>query len=412
MLDNLTIGGKLTFWSIIIGVIGIIVTVISIVPKLGKKRELVNSELVEKLIEAMKDKFQAEKDRELTKDSLRDAINRISESAGSAAEKMLEGLRQTGDMSGLQDMLLKDKEKHIKDAHENILKRNYEILTVAYLRGDIDIAESVAKEILQLKPNDLTAICRMGHIYNLRGRLDLAEKAYKHMLNIITEDDDISWQAAALGNLGIIYGMQADFNQVDFNKAEKYICEALKIDKRIGFKEGEADNYGNLGNIYAMKNKFVDAEKWHRKALEINEQLGNKKSLAEDYSNLAEFCFRKGDAESVKEAKDFCNKALKINEELGNKEGMANNFGNLGYIYQNERNLDKAEKMHLKALEIDEQMGKKVGMANTLDNLGMIWRLRGQKVMAKQYWEKSLHIYKEVGMPSNARIVQSWMDKL
>ena len=59
MLDNLTIGGKLTFWSIIIGVIGIIVTVISIVPKLGKKRELVNSELVEKLIEAMKDKFQA-----------------------------------------------------------------------------------------------------------------------------------------------------------------------------------------------------------------------------------------------------------------------------------------------------------------------------------------------------------------
>ena len=91
---------------------------------------------------------------------------------------------------------------------------------------------------------------------------------------------------------------------------------------------------------------------------------------------------------------------------------MANNFGNLGYIYQNERNLDKAEKMHLKALEIDEQMGKKVGMANTLDNLGMIWRLRGQKVMAKQYWEKSLHIYKEVGMPSNARIVQSWMDKL
>ena len=52
-------------------------------------------------------------------------------------------------------------------------------------------------------------------------------------------------------------------------KALKYLEEALKIDREIGYKQGEASDLGNIGLIYKAKGDLDKALKFYEEALEI-----------------------------------------------------------------------------------------------------------------------------------------------
>ena len=76
------------------------------------------------------------------------AIKRIEELEAKGnrpdAEKALRELRETGDMTGLQNLLIEERDKN-RDA---LIQRNREIVAVAYLRGDMGVAEEACREIL------------------------------------------------------------------------------------------------------------------------------------------------------------------------------------------------------------------------------------------------------------------------
>ena len=52
-------------------------------------------------------------------------------------------------------------------------------------------------------------------------------------------------------------------------KAEEYLQQALLIRKEIGDKEGEASDYGNLGNVFRSVGQYNKAEEYLQKALVI-----------------------------------------------------------------------------------------------------------------------------------------------
>jgi len=42
----------------------------------------------------------------------------------------------------------------------------------------------------------------------------------------------------------------------EYDKAAKYLQEALVIQKQIGDKQGEAAKYGNLGNVFQSQDEY------------------------------------------------------------------------------------------------------------------------------------------------------------
>ncbi len=102
------------------------------------------------------------------------------------------------------------------------------------------------------------------------------------------------------------------------DKALKYYNDALKIDRGIGYKLGEASDLGNIGLIYKDKEELDKALKYY-------------------------------------------NDALKMHREIGYKLGEANQLGNIGVIYKDKEELDKALKYHKDALKILDKYNLQYG---------------------------------------------------
>ena len=166
------------------------------------------------------------------KAGLTKALERISSLAAkgnrSDAEKALKELRERGDLSSLQQMLIKERDKN----RDMLVDRNREIADVAFLRGDIDIAKSAALEILRLEPNDPTALNQMGNIYMLQGKLGEAEKKYLRVHELGIDANNEEWQAVALGNLGLIYQTRGDLD-----KAEQMLTKSATTGRAGGMRK-------------------------------------------------------------------------------------------------------------------------------------------------------------------------------
>jgi len=314
------------------------------------------------------------------------------------AETAIEKLYESGDMSGLQELLIKNRDEH----QQALIQRNREIAAVAYLRGEIDIAIEAVNGILEVLPKDLFALNRRGIIHSLQGKLKESERDFKSVLELANEKGNNEDRAVALGNLGNVY-----YKRGDLDKAEDMHTKSLEINKKLGRLEGMAGDYGNLGLIYRRKGDLARAEEMHLKSLKIKEKLGLQEGIANSYGNLGVVYKTRGELDK---AEDMHKKSLEINEKFGWLEGVAGNYGNLGNIYLTRGELDKAEEMNRMALEIDKKIGRLEGTAIRYANLGLIYKQRGDIGKAKGYWEKALELYKKIGMPQMVEKVEGWIE--
>lgn len=254
-------------------------------------------------------KGQAIEQAEQLKEQLAKAIDRankiLAEGNRPDAEKALAKARKNGDLSGLQELLIKDRDEY----QQALIQRNREIAAVAYLRGDIDIAMEAIDEILRELPDDLYALNRRGHIRKIRGRLKEAESDYSRVLELATETGNNQARAMALGNLGLVYHTRGDLD-----KAEEMHLKLLEIDKKLGQLEGMAMRYGNLGLVYYMRGDVDKAEEIHLKSLEIAEKLGLQEGMANSYCHLGLVYETRGDNDK---ARQYWEQAVKLYKRIG-----------------------------------------------------------------------------------------------
>ncbi len=377
------------------------------------------------------------------KRQLADAVRR-AEVGGQKGEQQaivaLAAVRKTGDTELLLKYLLAQREAGVGDPAE----LNREIAAVAFLRGEISIAQTALVQILDVLPDDMSAINMTGVIHALRGDLEKAQAALERILELAESAEDPQAQAVACGNLGILFstrgeldkaeemhnksldlskqlgrkkGMAAQYGNLgilhfmrgDLDKAEEMYNKALDLNKQLGRKEGMACDYGNLGLVYATKGELDTAAGMYNKALDLNKQLGRKEGMAIQYGNLGNIYMARGELDK---AEEMHLKSLEIEKQLGHKEGMASDYGNLGIVYMACGELSKTEEMYNKALELFEQLGSKEGMATACGNLGVVYEQRGELGKAREYWILSRDLFNEIGMPHMVEKVQGWIDEL
>ena len=84
-----------------------------------------------------------------------------------------------------------------------------------------------------------------------------------------------------MGNIGNIYRHMGDPD-----KALDYHQQSLKIERKIGRREGEAADLGNIGIIYKTKGEMDKALDYLSQALEIFEEIGAKIEIAKTKQNI------------------------------------------------------------------------------------------------------------------------------
>ena len=84
---------------------------------------------------------------------------------------------------------------------------------------------------------------------------------------------DKQGEATDYGNLGNVF-----YSMGEYGKAVEYSQKALVITKEIGDKTKEASCYGNLGTVFQSLGEYVKAEEYHRKSTcDQKKKLGTNK---------------------------------------------------------------------------------------------------------------------------------------
>jgi tetratricopeptide (TPR) repeat protein len=229
----------------------------------------------------------------------------------------------------------------------------------------------------------------LGSGYLRLSELKQAEGHYLDALSASRAAQDRAGEAAALGNLGLIYQ-----DRGDPNRAEQYHQDALAINRKIGNRLGSAANLGNLGLIYQNRSDLDQAEKYHQQSLTIHHEIGDILGEAHQLDNIGLIHMSRGDLDS---AERNLMAALAIHRELGDQLGEAQDLANLSLTSQGRGDYDRAEQQAKDALLIQREIGYRLGEAANLGNLGLIHKKLGDFAQAERFLKEALAIQKEIG---------------
>jgi len=237
-----------------------------------------------------------------------------------------------------------------------------------------------------------TALNNFGYIYDVQGDIPKALEYYHKSLKIEEKIGDKEGIATSLNNFGSIY-----HDQGDIQKALEYYHKSLIIYEEIGNKEGIAMSFGNIAYSYEHQGDIPKALEYYHKSLKIREDIGHKLGMASCYNNIGAIYSDQGD---TSKALDYLNKCLKLVEEIGYKDGIGASLQNIGGIYLDQGDIPKALEYYHKSLIIQEEIGNKRAIANSLHNIGFTHKNQGDYPKALEYLYKSLKIQEEIGNKS------------
>jgi len=195
----------------------------------------------------------------------------------------------------------------------------------------------------------------------------------------------------------LLDGLCFTYYSINPDKGIEYGEQALKLAKKISWREGEALCYDALAINNAVKSNNDKALKYWEEALKINRELGNLDRVGGNLGNISTLYI---DLSDFPKALEYLGKALKIDEESGDKAGQAINLGNIGTLYIDLSDYPKALEYYKKSLEIDKEIGYKEGISKTLGNIGAAYMMQSEYPKALEYLEMALKLERENGNES------------
>ena len=195
------------------------------------------------------------------------------------------------------------------------------------------------------------------------------------------------------------------YDQSEYMKAHEYFDKALKIEREVGNKAGEAINLNKIGLVYFSLGDYPKALDFYFEAMKVNESAGRKNGIAANLSNIGNVYM---DEKDYPKALSYLFKALKLNQELDRKIGIAVNNGNIGLVYKSLGDHPKALTYFETALKLNEELDRKTGIAENLNNIGLIYKFKADSSdntavrnlnysTALEYYSRSLKISEKTG---------------
>ncbi|MCC3765923.1 tetratricopeptide repeat protein [Glycomyces sp. TRM65418] len=194
----------------------------------------------------------------------------------------------------------------------------------------------------------------------LLGHYDEARICNRQLLRIARRAGRLDWEADARAGLAEIDRLTGKFQA-----AAEGFGQVLHLRRRLGDPAGEADALRGLAQT-ASNDDYPLALERYRSALEIHRRLGNAVGEAEVLWGLAEIALSVGDhataAAHATEVTSICNR-------IGNHIGEAYGLRALADVAAEQGDLGTAERRYRRSMAICERIGNRRGAAYALSGL-------------------------------------------
>jgi len=223
-----------------------------------------------------------------------------------------------------------------------------------------------------------------------------AETALKESIKLVSElhqmDDSLFGEAKgvkakAYHNMGMVAEEQHEFEQ-----AEEYYTQALKINIEINDKKELAGDYHQLGNVAYKQRHFDKAEEYYHQALQILIEINDRLSQATTYLQLGNVAYGQ---HQFKQAGEHYQKALQIFIEFNDRYSQGKAYLNLGNVAHSQREFIEAKQYYQQALQIFIELNDRLQQADIYHNLGIVTEEQPELDQAEQYYRQALQIYIE-----------------
>ena len=231
-------------------------------------------------------------------------------------------------------------------------------------------------------------IChQLGRLAQEKREWQQAEEYYKESLKIDEKFKNRESQASTYHQLGRISQEKREWQQ-----AEEYYKESLKIDKEFKNRGPQASTLHNLGYLAQEQRKWEQAEEYYREALVIKKEFNYLHSQAYTYHQQGNMALEK---QEWQQAEEYYRKALEIYGKFTNRYSQAGIYNNLGIVAQKQQEWQQAEQYYRKALAIKKEFKNRYPQASTYHQLGEVAREQQEWQQAEQCYRKALEIFKE-----------------
>jgi len=226
------------------------------------------------------------------------------------------------------------------------------------------------------------------------GELDVALGCANRSREICERIGNNRILAHALGNIGMLYLHLCDYNQsLEFSK------RSLMIDERIGNQVGFAGALNYIGMVYEKKGDLDRALENHLRGVQISERIGHKNFLANHLRSIGKVHAIRGDFDL---ALGNLERALAICRELGGQKDTANTLYVIGFLQKEKGEYNQALKRLMKSFGIAKEIKATLVLCDACCGIAEVHLAHGNLEKASEYCNLAL----------SASIEGGWREKI
>jgi tetratricopeptide (TPR) repeat protein len=211
---------------------------------------------------------------------------------------------------------------------------------------------------------------------------------------------DRSGQARALRGLGS-FAMSLG----EFEEAHECLTAAQTVFSELGDDLGLARTDVIFSQTLEFQGRFAEALAVMDDALRLSETAPQDPNMAlVRASALNGSAWNSVQLGDLSQARAFCLQAIELCQAIGYSPGEAGTWDTLGVVLQRLGSHAEAVPCFLRAVTLDREMGNRYDLAMVLSHLGETYASTGDLRGAREAWDESLAILRELHHPSAARI--------
>lgn len=196
--------------------------------------------------------------------------------------------------------------------------------------------------------------------------------------------DDLRARAAGHFGLGMAHLCLNKYPQVIEHQEA-----AQALSERAGWREGEANAYGNLAVVYSELGELGLSAALHLRALAVNRAIGSRRGEAINLCNLGVLYLAQG---RLRLAGDYLSQSMRYYRELGERHGLAIATHYLGELYHRLGRFDDALSTLAEALSLYRKVGSVNGEGMALGALAAVHSDAGRQATAAEHAQRAFEL--------------------
>ncbi len=230
---------------------------------------------------------------------------------------------------------------------------------------------------------------KLARICFLRSDFERAVEYLKDGIKKAEESGDITRVASLTLNLGLTYRLLGRWQL-----AERTSLSALDSARKAGSEFNAMRYVFGLGHTIFLQRRFAEAEDHYRQGLQLATEAGDIYESSMYYEYQGELCFVQGD---FRKARELYSKALEIGEKIAPQGDIINQACRLlAELELAEGNLDEAVKQCERSLAVSLKLGDRFEEGIAYRILGNVYFIQKDNPKAREYFEKSIKLLKEI----------------